>query len=188
MLVLVVMSLVLIVSKFLDIFFRPALRHEALVAKLPLRLRAEAGLFWLLGASFSARARFGEREVHREAVPCSLHYLSHCTLPALAYYIENHPATCSITSRTRQSSGKRSVSIIIARTRDRPSETGRQGKAGRKRYSEGYVQTSSDPSHWCSLTTAIRRSRTPPLPQQTWCASQERHNYWRCSPWQEHLL
>jgi hypothetical protein len=48
MLVLVVMSLVLIVSKFRDIFFRTsnletALRHEALVAKLPLRLRAEAG-------------------------------------------------------------------------------------------------------------------------------------------------
>jgi hypothetical protein len=98
--------------------------------------QGRTGLFWLLGASFGARARFGEREVQREAVPCSLHYLSHCTLPALAYEIENHLATCSITSRTRQSSGKRSVSIIIARTRDRPSETGRQGKAGRRRYSE----------------------------------------------------
>jgi hypothetical protein len=74
-------------------------------------------------------------EEQREAVPCSLRYLSHCTLPALAYYRQQSPATCSLTSRTRQSSEKRSVSIIIAWRRDGPFETGRQGKAGRNRYS-----------------------------------------------------
>ena len=86
----------------------------------------------------AGRARANERtRGTSSAVPCFalpgclLHLASACIRDLPRGYLQHH------TDRTRQSTEEWTVSITIAVRREGSSETGRQGKAGRRIYSRG---------------------------------------------------
>jgi len=84
-----------------------------------------------------SRNRTNARHKHKQRSPllalpdCLLHLPSACIRDLLLGNLQHQ------TAHTRQSTEERSVSITIAVRREGSSETGRQGKAGRRTYSRG---------------------------------------------------